>query len=106
MLLAKHQVPPDPFDDVPLVIDNVGYRLQQRLQAKALITLPHQLPIGKADLSRRRSHIARLFLLLEASTRSRFSALMYRGAAWCSRSCRARPLSKLRWTSGTSSSGT
>ncbi len=95
LLQATHQIPPDALDDVPLVVEKAGYRLQQRLQANALITLPHQLPIGKADLSRRRSHIVRLFLLLDASARSRFSALMYRGAAWCNRSCRARPLSRL-----------
>src|SRR5947208_11762928 len=42
----------------------------------------------------------------DALSRSRFKALTYRGAAWYSRSCRARPLSKQRRTSGTSSSGT
>jgi len=94
--VMTHEILPNTLDDVPLVVEKAGYRLQQRLQANALITLPHQLPIGKAELSRCRSHIARLFLLLDASARSRFSALMYRGAAWCSRSCRARPLSRLR----------
>ncbi|WP_122405322.1 hypothetical protein [Bradyrhizobium vignae] len=79
LLQATHQVPPDALDDVPLVVEKAGYRLQRRFQANALIAL--QLPIGKADLSRRRSHIARLFLLLDALARSRFSALMYRGAA-------------------------
>src|SRR5689334_11698085 len=96
LLQPTYQIPPHALDDVPLVVEKAGYRLQQRLQADALITLPHQLPIGKTDLLRCRSHIARLFLLLDASARSRFSALMYRGAAWCSRSCRARPLSRLR----------
>ena len=96
LLQAPHQIASDTLDDVPLVVEKAGYGLQRRLQANALITLPHQLPIGKADLSRRRSHITRLLLLLDASARSRFSALMYRGAAWCSRSCRARPLSRLR----------
>ena len=96
LLQATYQIPPHTLDDVLLVVEKAGYRLQQRLQANALITLPHQLPIGKAELSCCRSHIARLFLLLDASARSRFSALMYRGAAWCSRSCRARPLSRLR----------
>ena len=47
---------------------------QQWLQANALVTLLHQLPIGKTDLSRRRSHNARLFLLLGALVRSRFNA--------------------------------
>jgi hypothetical protein len=55
---ATHQIAPDALDDVPLVVEKTGYRLQQRLQPHALITLPHQLPIGKADLSRRRSHAA------------------------------------------------
>jgi hypothetical protein len=81
LLQATHQIPPHTLDDVPLIVEKAGYRLQQRLQANALIALPHQLPIGKADLSRRRSHTARLFLLLAALARSRFSALTYRGAA-------------------------
>ena len=74
LLQPTYQIPPHALDDVLLVVEKAGYRLQQRLQANALITLPHQLPIGKADLSRRRSHTARLFLRLAASVRSRFKA--------------------------------
>jgi hypothetical protein len=36
--------------------------------------LPQQLPIGKTDLSRRRSHTVQLFLLFGALVRSRFNA--------------------------------
>ena len=74
LLQAPHQIAPDTLDDVPLVVEKGGYRFQQRLQPHALITLPHQLPIGKTDLSRRRSHTAQLFLLLGAFVRSRFNA--------------------------------
>lgn len=73
-LQASHQIAPDTLDDVPLVVEKSGYRFQQRLQPHPLITLPHQLPIGKTDLSRRRSHIAQLFLALAALVRSRFNA--------------------------------
>ena len=61
---APHQIAPDTLDDVPLVVEKSGDRFQQRLQPHATITLPHQLPIGKTDLSRRRSHTAQLFLPL------------------------------------------
>ena len=74
LLQAPHQIAPDTLDDVPLVVEKSGDRFQQRLQPHAPITLPHQLPIGKADLSRRRSHTAQLFLLLGALVRSRFNA--------------------------------
>src|SRR5437899_8803597 len=74
LLQATHQVAPDTLDDVPLVVEKTGYSLQQRLQPHALITLPHQLPIGKTDLSRRRSHTTQLFLFLGALVRSRFNA--------------------------------
>ena len=74
LLQAPHQIAPDTLDDVPLVVEKSGDRFQQRLQPHATITLPHQLPIGKTDLSRRRSHTAQLFLLLGALARSRFNA--------------------------------
>jgi hypothetical protein len=74
LLQAPHQIAPDTLDDVPLVVEKSRDRFQQRLQPHALITLPHQLPIGKTDLSRRRSHTAQLFLLLVALVRSRFNA--------------------------------
>lgn len=74
LLQAPHQIAPDTLDDVLLIVEKSGYRFQQRLQPHALITLPHQLPIGKTDLSRRRSHTAQLFLLLGALLRSRFKA--------------------------------
>ena len=34
LLQATHQIPPGALDDVPLVVEKAGYRLQQRLQAK------------------------------------------------------------------------
>ena len=71
---ASYQIAPDTLDDLPLVVEKSGDRFQQRLQPHAPITLPHQLPIGKTDLSRRRSHTAQLFLLLRALVRSRFNA--------------------------------
>src|SRR3974390_1729836 len=74
LLQAPHQTASDTLDDVPLVVEKNRYFLQQRLQPHATITLPHQLPIGKTDLSRRRSHSAQLFLLLGALVRSRFNA--------------------------------
>jgi hypothetical protein len=74
LLQAPHQIAPDTLDDVPLVVEKSRYRFQQRLQPHALITLPHQFPIGKTDLSRRRSHTAQLFFLLDALVRSRFNA--------------------------------
>src|SRR5712675_1276137 len=73
-LQATHQISPDSLDDVPLFVEKIGYGVQQRLQAHTLLTLPDQLPIGKTDLPRRRSHAAQLFLLLGALVRSRFNA--------------------------------
>ncbi len=73
-LQATHQISPDSLDDVALFVEKIGYGVQQRLQAHALLTLPDQLPIGKTDLPRRRSHAAQLFLLLGALGRSRFNA--------------------------------
>src|SRR6201993_1690992 len=48
LLQVTHQIAPDALDDVPLVVEKAGYRLQQWLQTNALITLSYQLPIGKA----------------------------------------------------------
>src|SRR5207245_8356173 len=55
LLQSSHQIAPDPLDHVPLVVEKVGYRPQQWLQAQALSPLLHQFPISKTDLSRRRS---------------------------------------------------
>src|SRR5947208_3697060 len=55
LLQPSHQIAPDPLDHVPLVVEKVGYRPQQWLQAQALSPLLHQFPISKTDLSRRRS---------------------------------------------------
>ena len=73
-LQATHQISPDSLDDVPLFVEKIGYGVQQRLQAHTLLTLPDQLPIGKTDLPRRRSHAAQLLLLFGALGRSRFNA--------------------------------
>jgi len=51
LLQAAHQIAPHPFDHRLLAVKEVGYRLQQRLQAHAL---PQQLNIRKAELPRRR----------------------------------------------------
>jgi hypothetical protein len=55
LLQPARQIAPDPLDHVSLVVEKVGYRPQQWFQAHALSPLPHQFPIGKTDLSRRRS---------------------------------------------------
>jgi hypothetical protein len=47
LLQAPGQIAADLFDDVLLVIEKIGNRLQQRLKAQALT---HQLPISKTDL--------------------------------------------------------
>ena len=93
LLQAPRQIAADLFDHVLLVVKKIGNRLQQRLKTQALT---HQLPIGKTDLPLRCPGHPQPSSLFAASARSRFSALIYRGAAWCSRSCRARPLSRLR----------
>ena len=93
LLQAPRQIAADLLDHVLLVVKKIGNRLQQRLKTQALT---HQLQIGKTDLPLRCPGHAQPSSLFAASARSRFNALMYRGAAWCSRSCRARPLSRLR----------
>src|SRR6266851_1139585 len=48
LLQTAHQIAPDPLDQLLVVVEEVGNGLQLRLQTRAL---PHQLKIGKADLS-------------------------------------------------------
>src|SRR6266850_1564003 len=48
VLQASYQIASDPFDHVLLVVEKIGNSLQHRLKTQ---TLPHQLPIGKIDLS-------------------------------------------------------
>ena len=74
LLQTSHQIAPDPLDHLLLVVKEVGNRLQQRLQTHAL---PHQFPIGKADLSLPplSTLLSSLFLLFAAFARSRFNAL-------------------------------
>src|ERR1700675_4769199 len=93
LLQTPPQIAADLFDYVLLVVKKIGNRLQQRLKAQALT---HQLPISKTDLPLRYPDTAQSSSLFADLARARLSALIYRGAAWCSRSCRARPLSRLR----------
>src|SRR6267142_2479220 len=48
VLQASYQIASDPFDHVLLDVEKIGNSLQHRLKTQ---TLPHQLPIGKIDLS-------------------------------------------------------
>src|SRR5207249_2904864 len=100
LLQPSHQIPPDPLDHVSLVVEKVGYRPQQWLQAQALSPLLHQFPISKTDLSRRRSRHRSALLALR---RFRPLSLQRLDVARRSKAC---PLSRPRRTSGTSSSGT
>src|SRR5206468_1307383 len=102
-LQAPYQIAADLLDHISLIAKKVGDGLQQRLKAQ---TLTHQFPIGKLTCRPAGLDTAQPLSLFFASARARFSALMYRGAVWCSRSCSARPLSRPRCTAGTSSSGT
>src|SRR5258708_34658356 len=93
LLQTPRQIAADLLDHVLLVVQKIGNGLQHRLKTQALT---YQLKIGKTDLPLRCPGHAQPPSLFLPSVRARFSALMYRGAAWCSRSCSARPLSRLR----------
>ena len=93
LLQTPRQIAADLLDHILLVVQKIGNGLQHRLKTQALT---YQLKIGKTDLPLRCPGHAQPSSLFLASARSRFNALMYRGAALCSRSCRARPLSRLR----------
>src|SRR3984957_7422856 len=61
LLQTSPQNPPDTLDKLLLIVKEFGNGLQQRLQTHAL---PHQLKVGKADLSRRCSrHFSALLAL-------------------------------------------
>jgi hypothetical protein len=73
LLQPTPQVAAYPRDQFLVVVQEVGDRGKQRLQ---LEPLPHQLPVGKAELGDGRSRHASLRYRLAAFIRSRFKALM------------------------------
>jgi hypothetical protein len=57
---SGHQIAAHLLNNLLLIVNKVGNRLQQRLQAHAL---SHQFPIHKTDLPRRRSRHPSVLLL-------------------------------------------